>query len=199
MSYVHKTSVTCLASYSASKTDAEIHSKANQTPFYLRKGSQENTSPFLRALGNHFDWENTASLHQDSAPKPSSTHLSFIPVCCLVHRHCWVNRCQLIGVRLHTDAAVEPQGQQVVHNLEQRNRQHLWISLHYTPAKQSHARTISNILYEQDHSALQSWPLKDTPTTEVPIALVLRSVTKVMWLRKHDWRRRAEVKRDTKS
>lgn len=47
MSYVHKTSVTCLASYSASKTDAEIHSKANLTPFYLQKGSQENNSLFL--------------------------------------------------------------------------------------------------------------------------------------------------------
>lgn len=102
---------------------------------YSEKVARETLLSFvLRVLGNHFNWENTASLQKDSIPKHTSTHLSFIPVCCLVHRHCWVDRRQLIGVRLHPDPAVEPQRQEVVHNLRERNKQHLWISLQYTTA-----------------------------------------------------------------
>lgn len=127
MYYIYKTSVTCLASCSASKTDAGTHSKANETPFYLLlwKHSQWNTSLFLhQGPGNQFNQENAAPLHKDSAPKHSGTHLSFIPVCCLVHRHCWVNGCQLISVCLHPDPTVEPQRQEIVHNLKQSERRH---------------------------------------------------------------------------
>lgn len=74
--------------------------------------------------GNQFNQENTAPLQKDPAPKYASTHLSLIPVCCLVHRHCWVNRCQLISVCLHTDPTVEPQRQEIVHNLKQNKRRH---------------------------------------------------------------------------
>lgn len=67
---------------------------------------------------------------KETAPKYAGTHLSFIPVCCFVHRHCWVNRCQLISVCFHTDPTVESQRQEIVNNLKQNTRRH-WVCIHF--------------------------------------------------------------------
>lgn len=124
----------------------ELIQKQIKHPFnsYSEKAARETLlSFFLRVLEISLI-RKTQPLSTVSAPKYIGTHLSFIPVCCLVHGHCWVNRCQLISICLHPDPTVEPQRQEIVHNLQPNRRRH-WSCTAF-----------------MDLFALQYWLSKDT-------------------------------------